>query len=96
MASITRTPPLETVSQLATLVAEVQLDRTAGGRRPLEICFAPFGDRTEPAAWAGQIRRDLGAYEDAGVTWLTLEPHARTLADMREAVSLLAEQVIGP
>jgi probable F420-dependent oxidoreductase len=95
MAKITRTPPLETVDHLATLVADVQQDRAAAGRPPLEICFAPFGDRSEPAAWAEKVRRDLGAYEDAGVTWLTLEPHARTLADLRQAVSILADQVIG-
>jgi probable F420-dependent oxidoreductase len=94
MAKITRTPPLETISQLAGMAAELQRWRTAAGGGPFDICFDPFGDHRDPAAWSEQIRRDLHAYEDAGVTWLMIEPQARSLTQFREAVARLSEDVV--
>ena len=95
MAKITRTPPLETIGELATLVADVQSKRVAAGGEPLDVCFSPFGDRDDVPAWVKQVRQDLSAYEDAGVTWLTIEPHTRSLAELRDAVALVADEVLG-
>jgi hypothetical protein len=47
------------------------------------------------ASWTKQIRADLSAYEDAGVTWLNIEPHARSLGELRDAVARFAHEVIG-
>ena len=94
MARITRTPPLETIDQLAGMVADLRRRRTERGGSSLDVCFAPFGDQANPASWCQQIRRDLPAYEDAGVTWLMIEPHARSFSELRDAVSRLADEVV--
>jgi probable F420-dependent oxidoreductase len=94
MAKITKTPPLETIAELASLVADVQSRRSAASGEPLDVCFSPFGDRGDVPAWAKQVRNDLAAYEDAGVTWLTIEPHARSLDQLRDAVARVADDVI--
>jgi probable F420-dependent oxidoreductase len=94
MASITRTPPLETIEQLAGMVADLRRRRTEIGGSPLDVCFSPFGDQADPASWCQQIRRELPAYESAGVTWLMIEPHSRSLSELRDAVSRLADEVV--
>jgi probable F420-dependent oxidoreductase len=94
MAKITKTPPLETIDELASLIKDVQGRRAAVGGEPLDVCFSPFGDRNDVAAWTKQILRDLSAYEDAGVTWLTIEPHARSLDEMRDTVARVADDII--
>ena len=94
MARITGTPPLETIEQLAGMVADIRRRRTERNDAPLDVCFAPFGDQANPASWCEQIRRDLSAYEDAGVTWLVIEPHARSFSELRDAVSRLADEVV--
>jgi len=94
MAEITRTPPLQTIAELAALVDDVKTRRSAAGGAPLDICFSPFGDRKDVVGWAKQVRRDLAAYEDAGVTWLTVEPSARSLEELRTAVAVVADEVL--
>jgi probable F420-dependent oxidoreductase len=94
MAKITRTPPLETIEQLAEMSGDLQQRRSADGRAAVDICFPPFGDQTDASAWAEQIRRDLNAYEDAGVTWLMIEPYSRNLSQLRDSVSRIADGVI--
>jgi probable F420-dependent oxidoreductase len=94
MAKITRTPPLETLTELRELVDEMQQRRSELGKDPLDICFSPFGDASDTTAWLEQIRDDLPAYEDAGVTWLTIEPHARSLTEFRTAVGAAGELLI--
>lgn len=94
MAKITRTPPLETIEELAVLVADLEHRRAAVGGEPLDVCFSPFGDRDDVQSWAKRIRSDLATYQDAGVTWLTIEPHARSLAELEDAVARVADEVI--
>ncbi len=36
----------------------------------------------------------LGAYADAGVTWITIEPASRSFTDFRTDIELLASQLI--
>jgi len=94
MAKITKTPPLETIPQLAELIGQVQAARSDSGGPPLDICFSPFGDREDVDSWAAQIKRDLASYEDAGVTWMTIEPHARSFGEFRDAVARVADLVL--
>lgn len=94
MAKITHTPALETIGELAALIRDVQTQRAEHGGQPLDICFSPFGDRTDSLAWAKRIHQDLAAYEDAGVTWLTIEPGSRNLDDLRTAIAMLADEVL--
>jgi alkanesulfonate monooxygenase SsuD/methylene tetrahydromethanopterin reductase-like flavin-dependent oxidoreductase (luciferase family) len=94
MAKITRTPPLESIAQLAEMVADIERRRAERGGGTLDVCFAPFGDQADPSAWSKQIRRDLPAYVDAGVTWLMIEPYARSLSEFRDAVAVIADEVV--
>jgi probable F420-dependent oxidoreductase len=94
MAKITKTPPLETIDELTALIADVQARRAKVGGEPLDVCFSPFGDRGDLPGWTKQVRQDLPAYEDAGVTWLTIEPHARSLSEFRDAVARVSDEVI--
>jgi probable F420-dependent oxidoreductase len=94
MAAITKTPPLETIEQLASLVADLRKRRVGHADTPLDVCVLPFGDQADPSAWAKQIRRDLSAYEDAGVTWLMIEPYSRSLSQLRDAVAVMADEVV--
>ncbi len=94
MAKITRTPPLETIGQLADLVADLIRRRTESGGSKVDVCLVPFGDQADMASWCTQIRRDLAAYDDAGVTWLLIEPHVRSLGQLRDAVARFADEVM--
>ena len=94
MATITKTPPLETMEQLTAMVADLRRRRAEHGGAPLDVCFLPFGDQADPSSWAKQIRRDLPAYEDAGVTWLMIEPYSRSLSELRGAVAVMADEVL--
>jgi len=93
MAKITRTPPLESIEQLAGMTADLRRRREQAGGDPLDVCFAPFGDQADAASWSRRIRRDLGAYEEAGVTWLTIEPYSRSLGQLRDDVLRIADEV---
>jgi probable F420-dependent oxidoreductase len=95
MARITGTPPLESIEGLASLVADLHRRRGASSGSPMDVCFSPFGDQADAASWCAQIRRDLPAYEDAGVTWLLIEPHVRSLGQLRDAVARFADEVVG-
>jgi probable F420-dependent oxidoreductase len=94
MANVTGTPPLETLEQLSEMTADLRRRRELAGGGPLDVCLTPFGDQDDPASWSKQIRRDLHAYEDAGVTWLIIEPHSRSLGQLRDAVKLMADEVV--
>jgi probable F420-dependent oxidoreductase len=94
MAAITKTPPLETIEQLAAMVTDLQRRRADLGGAPLDVCFLPFGDQANASSWAKQISRDLPAYVEAGVTWLMIEPHSRSLSEFRDAVAVMADEVV--
>lgn len=100
MAAITRTPPLETIEELAEQVAAMHADRLAAGGAPLDVAFAPFEQRHGRGADAAEFARGLGArvgaYADAGVTWLTIEPTSRSFADFRDDVGRLSDLLLEP
>ena len=95
MAKITRTPPLETIDELGTLIADVQARRVATGGDPLDVCFAPFGRHDDVASWIEELRQDLPAYEDAGrdvADHRTLR--RRSFDELRDAVARVADEVV--
>jgi probable F420-dependent oxidoreductase len=96
-ARITGTPALESIDSLAADVATVQAARADLGKAPLDIAFAPFEKdllrQGRTAEFCSGLRRRLSAYEDAGVTWLTIEPASRTFADFRDEVGRLGDLV---
>jgi probable F420-dependent oxidoreductase len=100
VAEITGTPALETVAELAAQVHAMQEQRSAAGTSPLDVSFVPFdsellrnGDVDE---FAGLIRKQLDAYAQAGVTWITIEPTSRSLDAFRKDVGRLGELLISP
>jgi probable F420-dependent oxidoreductase len=94
MAKITKTLPLTSIAELAGLVTQMQADRAKLGKPSLEVCFSPFGDPRDFPTFTAKVRADLPAYEDAGVTWLTFEPHVRGLAGFREQVAAFSDEII--
>lgn len=94
LADITGTELLDSVGQLGELVAGVQAQRAEAGAAPLEVCFVPFEPLRDVAAGAPALAGNLGAYEDAGVGWLVVEPGSRSFADLRDDVARLADTVI--
>jgi probable F420-dependent oxidoreductase len=93
MAKITRTPPLETIEELRALIGDIQRQREELGKPPIDVCFSPFGDTRNTAAYVQRVRADLAEYEDAGVTWLTFEPHSRGLNAFRDDVSQVSDEL---
>jgi probable F420-dependent oxidoreductase len=94
MARITKTPPLTTIRELAGLIGEMQAERSDLGKPPLDVCFSPFGDPRDLPTFIKRVASDMSAYEDAGVTWLTMEPHARDLSAFRDQVSRLSDDLV--
>lgn len=95
MARITHTPPLETLEELTSMIAEVQNLRDQHGLGAADVCFAPFGDRTDIGPWATQVARSLDAYEEAGVTWLVVEPTSRSFTAFADDVRRVADVLVG-
>jgi len=99
VAKITRTPPLETVSELAGRIGEMQDKRSAAGLSPLDVTFAPFESnllRQDAGEFATRVRKGLDGYAEAGVTWLTVEPASRSLADFRRDVGQIGDLLLSP
>lgn len=94
MAAITRTPPLSDVGTLSAQIDEVQEARRDKGKPAAEIAFTPFEKETlrEGAAEFGSVlKRRMSAYEDAGVSWLVIEPRSRDLDDFDADLARMAE-----
>jgi probable F420-dependent oxidoreductase len=100
MAAITGTPALETVEQLAEQVAAMQEQRRAAGAGPLDVTFSPFENEAWRAGgadgFAAALHGRVGAYTDAGVSWLTVEPASRSFADFRADVGRLSDALLDP
>jgi probable F420-dependent oxidoreductase len=98
MAAITRARPLEDVDTLADWIATVNKRRAEVGREPADVAFVPFEAALlasgDCAAFCVAVQPLLGAYADAGVTWITIEPASRSFTDFRTDLDLLASQLI--
>jgi len=85
---------MESFADLRAGIARAREHAAAVGRTaPLEIAFAPFGfelgTRTPPAP--AKLRDEIGAYAEAGVTWLLLPLAAPSRAGWCEAVAAYGE-----
>jgi probable F420-dependent oxidoreductase len=99
VAKITGTPALETVSDLGAQTRDMQDRRSAAGLSSLDVCFSPFEAdllRRDAGEFATQVRKALDAYAEAGVTWITVEPASRSLADFRRDIGLISDLLISP
>jgi len=94
MAAITGTPALTDTATLAEQIGEVQAARREAGRADADIAFTPFEKaalREGAAPFGTAVKRALGAYEDAGVTWLVIEPLSRSFGDFEADLERIAE-----
>jgi hypothetical protein len=68
------------------------------GREPADVAFVPFEAAQlvsgDCSAFCAAVQPMLGAYADAGVTWITIEPASRSFTDFRNDLDLLASQLI--
>jgi len=98
MAAITRTPPLEDVEALRTQVSAQNKLRAEAGKSAIDVSFVPFESgvlRTGGAAeFVAALGPALAAYEDAGVTWITIEPTSRSFADFKTDLAVISEGLI--
>jgi probable F420-dependent oxidoreductase len=98
MAAITGSPALTDLETLKAGVAEAhRLRAEAGLEGPFDVAFASF-DRVDPEGDPDGSRflERLAAYEDAGVTWLTLGCRGRSLAACQDELAWLGEHIVGP
>jgi probable F420-dependent oxidoreductase len=99
MAAITRTPPLEDVDRLATLISGINGRRADVGRDPADVSFVPFeADRLVSGDchdFIDAVKPRLNDYADAGVTWITVEPASRSFTDFRADIGLIASELLG-
>lgn len=89
------TDPLNTLDLMAERTAWAQNRRAELGKPPLEIASSPYEDfRTDWEQGCRSLRDNLGAYEEAGIGWIMVDPPSRTLADLRTHIDLFADIVI--
>ena len=94
MAKYTRTPPMETLDDLAGRIAFARRHAAAVGRRaPLDICYSlvSMGSRAlDPA----DARERIGRLHELGVTWLTVGFAGDTRREYIAAMQHFAREVI--
>lgn len=97
-AAITRTPPLEDTTRLASLISGVNKKRAELGREPAEVSFVPFEADKLVSGDCGDfikaVRPRLTEYATAGVTWITIEPASRSFSDFCADVDLMATELL--
>lgn len=98
MAAITKTPPLEDIEALRTQVNDLNKERAEAGKPDIDVSFVPFESAQlrhgGAAEFVAALATKLDAYEDAGVTWITIEPHSRSHADFTRDVAVISEGLI--
>ncbi|OZG28921.1 LLM class F420-dependent oxidoreductase [Williamsia sp. 1138] len=98
MAAITKTPPLEDIEALGAQVTAQNRLRAEAGKSDIDVSFVPFESgvlRTGGAKeFVAAVAPKLAAYEDAGVTWITIEPTSRTFADFRTDLAVMSDGLV--
>jgi probable F420-dependent oxidoreductase len=98
MAAITGARPLENIATLGDWIARVNKRRAELGRGAADVAFMPFEAAllasTDCQAFCTAVGPQLGAYADAGITWITIEPASRSLTDFRTDIDMLASQLV--
>src|SRR5262249_37344451 len=79
-ARATKTPKLETVDELADRIGQARVHAASIGRtEPFDICFAPMGlTMFGRGADDGELRAEIQALADLGVTQVPVEVHVDT------------------
>ena len=98
MSKITGSPPLTSLDDLRTGIAEVHRLRAEAGRSgPFDIAFSSFG-RPDPQGDpdASRFREQIQTYADAGVTWLSIGCRGRSLQACIDELSWLGDNIVGP
>jgi len=99
---LSRTAKTADISDIDALGERIGLFRRycddAGRGGPLDICFGTFaGNRyATAAAGAEELRDELGALTDLGVSWVTVSVPGDSVAEMVEGIARYAEEIIGP
>ncbi|AZG45518.1 LLM class F420-dependent oxidoreductase [Gordonia insulae] len=98
MAAITKTPPLEDIESLGIQISAQNKRRAELGKPDIDVSFVPFesdalrsGGATE---FVARVAPKLAAYEDAGVTWITIEPTSRSFSDLKADLAVISEGLI--
>ncbi|UZF47826.1 LLM class F420-dependent oxidoreductase [Rhodococcus rhodochrous] len=97
-AEITRTPALENIDTLRSLITAQNKRRAEMGKPDMDVSFVPFEKdllRTaDNATFCAELAPRLEEYRDAGVTWITIEPSSRSYDDFVRDIELMSETLI--
>jgi probable F420-dependent oxidoreductase len=99
-STLTRTPALETVDDLARRIELLRKDAVEAGRTdPLDVCFVPFGmrmtDRPTVEDFAA-LAEEVPQYSDIGVTWLSVPFSGVSRDALLGSIEQFADLVIRP
>lgn len=97
MAQVTKTPPLEDLPTLGSLIEDLNKRRADLGRSAMDVSFVPFEKdllRAGAQEFATALAARLDDYAEAGVTWLTIEPASRSYDDFKRDLTVFSEQLI--
>jgi probable F420-dependent oxidoreductase len=94
MAPFTRTPPMESLDDLAGRLAVLREHAAAVGRTaPLDVCYSLSASHAEALAPAVALER-ITALRALGVTWLTVGFAAATRAEYVAALGRFGREVV--
>jgi probable F420-dependent oxidoreductase len=94
MSKYTRTPPLETLGDLAQRIAFAREHAAASGRRaPLDICYSLVSMGSSSFDPADALDR-IGTLRELGVTWLTVGFSGDTRREYISAMQRFARDII--
>jgi probable F420-dependent oxidoreductase len=94
MAKYTRTPPMETLDDLAKRVAFAREHAAAIGRHaPFDICYSLVSMGSRPLDPTDALER-IGKLRELGVTWLTVGFSGDTRREYIAALQLFAHDVV--
>ncbi|MGN5236775.1 LLM class F420-dependent oxidoreductase [Rhodococcus sp. SJ-3] len=97
-AEITRTPALENIDTLRSLITAQNKRRAEMGKPDMDVSFVPFEKdllRTaNTATFCTELVPRLDEYREAGITWITIEPSSRSYDDFVGDIELMSETLI--
>jgi probable F420-dependent oxidoreductase len=95
MAQYTRTPPMETLDDLAARIAFARQHAASVGRRePLDICYSLVSQGSK-ALEPREATERIAKLRELGVTWLTVGFPASTRGEYIDAIERFAQAVKG-
>lgn len=98
MAAITKTPPLEDIDELCAMITAQNKKRVEAGKPDIDVSFVPFEKDLlhsgDSVGFCEAVAPRLREYEDAGVTWITIEPSSRSFDEFKRDISMMGEKLI--